>query len=404
VHYMASDIAPIPGSDTPKKRPILDPPGPSPWNIGLLNIPTYRPWGGSPKQQAGGPTGDPTAFSVGVKDAAIRRSDDWSFPIDDNPTNNFHFFANIGELGRIHRGTPWQTLYLKSIYTIQNTSTGLTAVPLPGVHPTDWKKWAGTAGTHPMHDWKLLDVFTTAPNENATRGLLSVNQTNQAAWSAVLSGVIIPTNIVKNSEARGYGPTRSADPAKAYHATFIEPGTPQITAIVQSINFARQKQLDIIPNPSPGANPNMPWDFTVKLNPITGRTNAVFERLGEILSAPHLTVQSPYLNTSGDQVTSVLTDRALEYIPEQVLSLLQRDEPRFVVYAFGQSLKPAARSLTSDPNFYHMCTNYQITGEVTTKTIFRVEGELPVPNDPLAAIKPPLRAVVESYEVLPPVE
>jgi hypothetical protein len=369
----------------------------------LLNVPAYRPWGGSPKQQASGTTGDQTAFSIGVKDAAIRRSDDWLFPIDDGPNKKVHYFANIGELGRIHRGTPWQTLYLKAIYTLQNTVTGLTAVPLPGTHPTEWKKWAGTVGTHPMHDWKLLDVFTTAANENATRGLLSVNQTNRAAWSAVLSGVIVATNTVKNDEARSYGVHTGADPVEAFRATYVEPATPQVATIVDSIHFARRKQLDIIPNPAAAANPSLPWDFTVRRNPITLRTNTVFERLGEVLSAPHLTIQSPYLNTTGDQMKSVLTDRAIEYIPEKIMSLLQRDEPRFVVYAFGQSLKPAARSLTSDPSFYHMCTNYQITGEVTTKTIFRVEGEIPIPGDPVTASKP-LRAVVESYEILPPVE
>ena len=68
-----------------------------------------------------------------------------------------------------------------------------------------------------------------------------------------------------------------------------------------------------------------------------------------------------------------------------------------MVYAFGQSLKPAPRSLTTDPDFYHMCTNYQITGEVITKTTFRVEGS------PMDA-QNPLRPVVEKYEILPPLE
>src|SRR5690606_5482616 len=209
----------------------------------------------------------------------------------DAPNKRVHFFANIGELGRIHRGTPWQTLYLKSIYTLQNTPNGVTAVPLPGTHPTEWKKWAGSVGTHPMHDWKLLDVFTTAAHENATRGLLSVNQTNRAAWSAVLSGVIVATNTVRNNEARLLGDHAGADPVTAYKATYIEPATPQIATIVDSIHYARHKQLDIIPNPNLAGNPGMPWDFTVKRNPITGRTNTVFARLGDILSAPHLTVQ-----------------------------------------------------------------------------------------------------------------
>ena len=38
-------------------------------------------------------------------------------------------------------------------------------------------------------------MFTTALNDNATRGQLSINQPpNLAAWSAVLSGVIVLTN------------------------------------------------------------------------------------------------------------------------------------------------------------------------------------------------------------------
>ena len=36
----------------------------------------------------------------------VTRSDDWDFP-----TNKF---PNIGWLGRVHRGTPWQTIDMKS--------------------------------------------------------------------------------------------------------------------------------------------------------------------------------------------------------------------------------------------------------------------------------------------------
>jgi hypothetical protein len=408
VHYMAQDIAPAPGFDLPVKKPVLDDsgnpasPAPAPWNIGALNDRAYRPWGGSPLQQAGGPTGDKLAFSVGVKDPGIRRSDDWDFPITERVNKKDrqqYFFATIGELGRVHRGTPWQTVYLKSIYKIQN---GTNAV-LNGLDPTAWRNWSGSAGTHPMFDWRLLDVFTTAANENATRGLLSVNQTNRAAWSAVLSGIVVPTNIISNAEARSLGTHLSTDPAKSFHATFVEPATPHVAAMVDSINFARRHQYSILPNPNPPANPSASWVFLPQINPITQRTNNVFSHLGDVLGAPYLTVQSPYLNLTDDQVTSVMTDRAVEYIPERILSLLQRDEPRFVVYAFGQSLKPAPRSLTSDPNYFHMCTNYQITGEVTTKTIFRVEGELPVKGNPQTENKP-LHAVVESFEILPPVE
>jgi hypothetical protein len=105
-----------------------------------------------------------------------------------------------------------------------------------------------------------------------------------------------------------------------------------------------------------------------------------------------------------NNVRNAWTDRAVEYIPQQVLSLLRQDEPRFVVYAVGQSLKPAPRSLTSDPDYYHMCTNYQIMGEVITKTVFRVEGDAYRLGPGANNAANPLRAVVEKYELLPPPE
>ena len=116
---------------------------------------------------------------------------------------------------------------------------------------------------------------------------------------------------------------------KSYIATYIDPATPQIQNIVESINFARQQQFSIVPSPNLAANPNQPWIFVPKVNPITGRTNNVFEHLGDVLSAPGLTVQSPFLNTATtEQKHNVMTDRAMEYIPQQILrscSAISRD-------------------------------------------------------------------------------
>ena len=147
--------------------------------------PRFRPWGGKPDQEPGN---DQTAYALTLKDPLIRRSDDWNFPTNQLP--------NIGWLGRIHRGTPWQTVYLKS------------AVDPATRQPVDllaWSRWAGNFGTHPTNDWKLLDLFTVAPNENASRGLLAVNQTNLASWAAVLSGVTALTNVTTDSAV---GPRR----------------------------------------------------------------------------------------------------------------------------------------------------------------------------------------------------
>src|SRR5207247_5997556 len=104
------------------------------------------------------------------KDPGIWSPDNWDFP-----TNKF---PSIGWLGRVHRGTPWQTIYLKA-----------AEAPLE-----NWLMPNGPStsmAAHPTNDWRILDLFTTALHPNATRGQLSVNQTNQAAWSALLSGIAV---------------------------------------------------------------------------------------------------------------------------------------------------------------------------------------------------------------------
>ena len=295
-------------------------------NIGQINDPRYRPWGGNPKNLSG----SPKDYDLAVKDPLIAKSDDWNFP-----TNKF---PNIGWLGRVHRGTPWQTVYLKS--QVEKLDGWL-----------DWAGQAGRADTHPTNDWHLLSLFTTAPNDAAARGLLSVNQTNIAAWSAVLSGVPVLSNGLAN-------------------LLLIEPASPQLYQIVSNINATRLQ---------------MP--------------NQVFPDLGSVLRSPALTVASPFLNTSvaPPQKYPLISDALYERIPQQILSLLKDDEPYVVIYAFGQSLKPASDSVVTAPGVYRgLCTNYQVTAEVATKTAVRIE-ETRQPNN-----RPNIyKAVVESYGILP---
>jgi hypothetical protein len=279
--------------------------------------------------------GDQWAYNPGVKDPLIRRSDDWDFP-----TN---LFASVGWLGRVHRGTPWQTVYLKS-----------------PVEPVDrWMKWSMRAENHPTNDWWYLQLFTTAAHDNAARGLLGVNQTNLAAWSAVLGGVAVLSNSAPSVNLT----TELAD----YEAWFVEPNSPQLRQMVESINLARQA---------------MP--------------QRTFARMGHVLAAPALSVESPYLNRERDQIRFGLSDALYEWVPQQIMGLLKEDEPHVVVYAYGQSLRPADRSLIVTPGpFQGMCTNYQITGEVLTKTALRLE-EIRRPNLPSL-----YHAVTENYMVLP---
>jgi hypothetical protein len=307
----------------------------------------YRPWGGRPGTS--GDTTPLTKFNYNVKDPAITRSDDWQFT-----TNKF---PDLGWLGRVHRGSPWQTINLKAP-PVDQTASALTWAKWSGHVITNWYNTNGFlladfTNSIPTNDCRVLDLFTTAFNDNASRGQLSVNQTNLPAWSAVLAGCIVNTNSDTNSfsfiEPAGvYDPLNS----NAY---------PALVKIVAGINRTRAAQ--------PG-----------------GR----FQRLGDILQTPELTLLSPYVATNNNK--AVVTDAVYERIPQEILSLLRNDEPRYIVYAFGQALKPAPNSVITSPgNDFGLCTNYQITAEAAARAVVHLEGP---PNNP--------HIIVDSYNILPP--
>ena len=180
-------------------------------NFGTLNFLStrYRPWGGNPNKQA-----PETITSLTYKDPVadvaaannmdnVGHSDDWDFPTNKLP--------NVGWLGRVHRGTPWQTVYLKpgsidlptwQAWTGDNqlvTNFGQISPTLVAVATNLASIQANAMASdaylsHPTNDWRLLDLFTTGISDSATRGQLSINQTNLAAWSAVLSGVCVLSN------------------------------------------------------------------------------------------------------------------------------------------------------------------------------------------------------------------
>ena len=62
---------------------------------------------------------------LAIKDPLVYCSDDWNFPTNKFPT--------VGWLGRVHRGTPWQTVYLKASNVLASNNFGvygLAAQPL----------------------------------------------------------------------------------------------------------------------------------------------------------------------------------------------------------------------------------------------------------------------------------
>ena len=100
-----------------------------------------------------------------------------------------------------------------------------------------------------------------------------------------------------------------------------------------------------------------------------------------------------------------MSDNLVERIPQKIMGLLKRDpHPRVVIYAFGQALAPADQSRYLFPGpFQGLVTNYQVIGEVSSRTVLRVEG-IPEPGlIPLNTNAAPVifpEVVVEDHKIL----
>jgi hypothetical protein len=372
VHYTLTDLT---GLGTFSTLPITN------WDRSIENVVAqkiqkvndrYLPWTGLGNQKKSNPEYSQYLTNRTIKDPLITSSDAWYFPSNK--------FATIGDLGRVHRGTPWQTIYFKS----------------DQVDNTFWQNWTGdnlkqsgiddSDATRPTNDWEMLDLFTTAVNDNASRGTLSINQTNLAAWAAIFDGVIALSNA-----PGGYVPV-------VIGPDFLTGAFPAITNLVAGINGKRN-------------------DYS----------HNVFTRLGDILATRELSVASPFLDTNS--TVNPPNDAAYEWLPKQILSLLRVGSPRYVIYAYSQSLKPANNGYFTGGGgissiYTGTVTNYQVTGEVVTRTVVRIEPtDLKVfrSDDPFTALnptrnpvmpdvgfgnrhppKPNPRAVVESFTILPP--
>ena len=318
----------------------------------------WSPWGRVPQLGAQATAGaDYVRNNLAFKDPQIATPDNWRFLVQTPgaPADLEHAsYANLGWLGKVHRGTPWQTFYLKSAVADLRQQNGLDGAPWLALfygEMNDWASWAGNANTHPISDWKLLDLFTTAINDNAAKGLLAVNQTNLASWAAVLSGVPVLDNRTSPNDPK---------------ALILQPNSPEVAQVISGYTnngVVVPGLLSVISTTNALAS-GIP-------GPIA--PGGTFTNLGAILSVPTLSDRAPFV--VADAGANLVTDEVVERLPQQILSLLRADEPLVTIYAYGQSLKPAPNSFYLRPGpFYGIVTNYVVTGEVATKTLLRFEG------------------------------
>ncbi len=400
----------------------------------------FQPWGGSPAEQ--NTTIDKLRnYNLAIKDPGIYNPDSWDFPE--------RKFASVGWMGRVHRGTPWQTLYMKSR-------------PEP---ETNWVSWAGDRDTHPTNDWRFYDAVTSAVNERAAQGLLSVNQTNIAAWAAVLGGA-------KFHELAAQG-TRFIHPVATND--WVDPTSANFQLIYNGIIRTRTNRVSFrslgdvlsVPELSDGspylyraialydaklpygqgsyvihrgilyrslfngnntqAPPTEPphmlprFDFGIGYGigrEVSHRGLTYRAVLASTNSEPFQSgagANDPWRWTGWVESSQVVnpekwsfTDGMVESIPQNTLGLMKLERhPKVVIYAFGQALAPAEQSVYLFPlnngRYQGMVTNYRVIGEASARAVLRVEnipepGLLPLTNAAAAAVFP--RVVVENYQEL----
>ena len=86
---------------------------------------------------------------------------------------------------------------------------------------------------------------------------------------------------------------------------------------------------------------------------------------------------------------------------------------RYVIYSYGQALKPAPNSLVTSGSFFGMVTNYQVVAEAATRAVVRFGSTLTnvvtlttnAFNNPIWFAAPVVtnnNVVIERFNVLPP--
>ncbi len=299
VHYMESDLM----------RNLLAPKPPSSGfslsSFSFVNH-SYLPWGSTQLSPA-------DRFNLRVKDPAVRSSDDWNFPTGQN--------LSFDWLGRVHRGTPWQTIYLKS----------------PVASLAEWESSSGitnpmqAALTHPTNDWAIAALWARWLNTNELTSLLSINS-GADAWAARLDGLTALTN----SSTIQYDPL------------LIDSNSTQVATVVAGIQSARA---------------NLPGQF--------------FRSVGDVLSTPELSLTSPWLNHAYDQTQLAISDEAYEKIATQMLPLLRAD-------SVGSACMQSNQSVTTfsgyDGHQYAIETSPDMVNWVPLQTNSPVNGIMTVTN------------------------
>jgi hypothetical protein len=309
VHYLASDLN---YSGVEPASALTT--GTTVWNIQLPPIlpdlgqvnQCYQPWGKVHHYAVS----DNNPYNVAYRDPLVNFSDGWNFPNGNG--------LSLTMLGQVHRGTPWQTVYLKAS-NVLSAANGLDS----------WTNWTGDSDVNdartmaPIQDRHLVSLLTALFNTNDLAALFSVNNPDPNAWESLLNGLTALTN------------------------SFNQSGSITI--------FSNSTGASVIANGIESARSLQPAQF--------------FIDVGDIMTTPQLAEQSPFL--AGLNATNGISDVAYEAIPSQLLPLLRPDSVGAIVQLNGgwniqfsgsDGFAYALQTSTDLVNWNFISTNYPVQG------------------------------------------
>jgi hypothetical protein len=274
------------------------------------------PWGGNPLLTSEALDQiDPNAYNLAERDPLVSSSDNWNFPAG-QPLNPLW-------IGQVHRGTPWQTIYLKST-DILATNDGLAT----------WMTWTGdsnptdAAAMAPVQDWHLASLLASLFNTNNFAPLFRVNNPDTNAWQGLLNGLTASTNIPDQ-----------------FDSILITSNSSQAAVIADAIQSERTVQ--------PGQ---------------------IFSDVGDILATPQLAEQSPFLTGLN---TNNISDAAYELVSSQLLSLLRADSIGSIYLTNSQ---PLAEFTGYDGHSYAIQASPDLVNWVNISTNFPLNEIFTVTN------------------------
>lgn len=247
-------------------------------------------------------------------------SDDWNFPTNET--------LNASWLGQVHRGTPWQTIYLKSsnILDLTEVAGGLL------IGPVTWALWTGdlnfidATSMAPVQDWQMAALLASMFNVNNKSSLFSPNDPNPNDWENLLNGMTALTNDLADFIVEFDGP--------GFATVTISSNSAQAAEIGNAIESTR-----------------------------TALPGQHFATPGSVFAVPQLSVQSPFLNwNDAAQEQAGISDLAYETIPDQLLPLLRVDSIGSMTAANGQVViqfsgdDNHAYAIQSSPNLVNWTT------------------------------------------------